>query len=318
MDELISVIVPVYNAAAYIERCVKSIQNQTYTNFELILVNDGSADNSLEICKTLSTQDERIVVLDRPNGGASAARNMGLEKMRGQYVVFADSDDYVSPSYLENLYLAAKQGEYDIVQCNLESTLDMDKRLRTVVYRQTDVEEVTKKQALNGRKYKVSVCGKIYCSYIFKDFRFQEGIIYEDDASYYIFVDRAHKLAILNETLYFYYMSENSVMRNDKKDKSSAFIGIYEDRIRYFKERGEKELLEGTYDRFCLVLMLSLSSSFEHGNNSKDQRQWLAKFKMYYSLVMKAKSVPTKDKVMFSLFRICPRATGKIIGKMRG
>ena len=184
MDELISVIVPVYNAAAYIERCVKSIQNQTYTYFELILVNDGSTDNSLEICKTLAGQDERIVVLDRPNGGASAARNTGLAHMRGQYIVFADSDDYVSPSYLENLHRAAKQGDYDIVQCNLESTFDMDKRLEKVLYRQTDVKEVTKKQALNDRKYKVSVWGKIHSAQLFVDFRFQEGIIYEDDASY--------------------------------------------------------------------------------------------------------------------------------------
>lgn len=193
MDELISVIVPVYNAEEYIKRCVESIQNQTYSHFELILVNDGSRDNSLALCQALAAQDERIVVLDRPNGGASAARNTGLAHMRGQYIVFVDSDDYVSPSYLENLHRAAKQGDYDIVQCNLESTFDMDKRLEKVLYRQTDVKEVTKKQALNDRKYKVSVWGKIYSAQLFVDFRFQEGIIYEDDASYYILVDRARE-----------------------------------------------------------------------------------------------------------------------------
>ena len=94
MDELISVIVPVYNAEEYIKRCVESIQNQTYSHFELILVNDGSRDNSLALCQALAAQDERIVVLDRPNGGASAARNTGLAHMRGQYIVFADSDEY--------------------------------------------------------------------------------------------------------------------------------------------------------------------------------------------------------------------------------
>lgn len=314
MDDLISVIVPVYNAAAYIERCVKSIQNQTYTHFELILVNDGSTDNSLEICKTLASQDERIVVLDRPNGGASAARNTGLAHMRGQYIVFADSDDYVSPSYLENLHRAAEQGDYDIVQCNLESTFDMDKRLEKVLYRQTDVKEVTKKQALNERKYKVSVWGKIYCSHIFKDFRFQEGIIYEDDASYYIFVDRAHRLAVLDETLYYYYMSENSVMRNDKKDKSTAFIGIYEDRIRYFRERNNQELLDGSYDRFCLVLMLNLSASYAHGNNCGDRKQLWTLYKKYYHSTMQAKTIGMKDKLMFTCFRIAPHLVGRIIG----
>lgn len=317
MDDLISIIVPVYNAEMYIERCVKSIQNQTYSHFELILVNDGSKDNSLEICKMLAKQDERIVVLNRSNGGASAARNMGLANMRGQYVVFADSDDYVSPSYLENLYMAVKQDQYDIVQCNLESTNELDKKLEKVSFEKTDVEEVTKTEALNERKYKVSVWGKIYSSHIFENFHFKEGIIYEDDASYYIFVDRAQKLAILNETLYFYYMSENSVMRNDKKDKSVAFISIYEDRIQYFQERDEKELLEGTYDRFCLVLMLNLTASFRDGNNIKDRKQWLELFKKYYLLVMRAKSVPMKDKVMFSFFRIFPKTAGRIIGSIR-
>lgn len=314
MDELISVIVPVYNVAAYIERCVKSIQNQTYTHFELILVNDGSTDNSLEICKTLASQDERIVVLDRPNGGASAARNTGLAHMRGQYIVFVDSDDYVSPSYLENLHRAAEQGDYDIVQCNLESTFDMDKRLEKVVYQSTDVKEVTKKQALNERKYKVSVWGKIYCSHIFKDFRFQEGIIYEDDDSYYIFVDRANRLAVLDETLYYYYMSENSVMRNDKKDKSTDFIGIYEDRIRYFRDRNNQELLDGSYDRFCFVLMLSLSASYAHGNNCGDRKQLWTLYKKYYHSTMQAKTIGMKDKLMFTCFRIAPHLVGRIIG----
>lgn len=318
MDDLISVIVPVYNAAAYIDHCVKSIQNQTYTHFELILVNDGSKDKSLEICKALASQDERIIVLDRPNGGASAARNTGLAYIRGQYIVFADSDDYVSPSYLENLHRAARQGDYDIVQCNMESTFDVDKRLEKVVYKQTDVKEVTKKQALNERRYKVSVWGKIYCSHIFKDFRFQEGIIYEDDASYYIFIDRAYRLAVLDETLYYYYMSENSVMRNDKKNKSTAFIEIYEDRIRYFRERNNQELLDGSYDRFCLVLMLNLAVSFAHGNNISDRKRLLMLFKKYYPLTMKAKTVDINDKMMFTCFWIAPHLVGWMIGKMRG
>lgn len=314
MNDLISVIIPVYNSASYIERCVRSLQRQTYTHFELILVNDGSTDSSLEICRMLASKDERIVVLDRPNGGASAARNRGLAYMRGQYVVFVDSDDYVSPSYLENLYRAAKQGGYDIVQCNSESTLDVDKRLEPVEYNSGDVKEITKKQALNQRRYKVSLWGKIYCAYIFKNFHFQEGIIYEDDASYYIFVDRAHRLAILDEILYFYYMSENSVMRNDKKNKSTAFIGIYEDRIRYFRERNNQELLDGSYDRFCLVLMLNLSTSFTHGNNCDERKHLWSLYKKYYHSTMKARAVGVKDKLMFTCFRIAPYLIGRIIG----
>lgn len=318
MDELISVIVPVYNAEKYIEHCIQSLLEQTYKNFELILVNDGSKDRSLELCKAFAEKDRRVKVYDRQNGGASAARNTGLERMEGQYVVFVDSDDYVSKSYLENLYLAAKSSHYDIVQCNLESTNGQLNSIDAIPFQLSDVTEITKVQALNERKYKVSVWGKIYCSHIFKDFRFQEGIIYEDDASYYIFVDRAEKLAVLNETLYFYYMSENSVMRNDKKDKSTAFVGIYEDRIQYFKQRNNQELLDGSYDRFCLVLMLNLAASFAHGNNVGDRIRLLALFKKYYPLAMRAKVIGLKDKMMFTTFRLAPHVVGWMIGKMRG
>lgn len=314
MDELISVIVPVYNAAAYIERCVKSIQNQTYTHYELILVNDGSTDNSLEICKTLASQDERIVVLDRPNGGASAARNTGLTKARGDYIVFVDSDDFVTSTYLENLYLAAKIGNYDIVQCNFEEVNNTKLSINNVIFDKMHVQEISKKQALNDRVYKVTIWGKIYSSFLFDDFKFREGEIYEDDASYYIFVDKAKKIAILNETLYYYYMSENSVMRNDKKDKSTAFIGIYEDRIRYFRDRNNQDLLDGSYDRFCLVLMLSLATSYAHGNNCGDRKQLWTLYKKYYHSTMQAKTIGIKDKLMFTCFRIAPHLVGRIIG----
>ena len=113
-------------------------------------------------------------------------------------------------------------------------------------------------------------------------------------------------------------MSENSVMRNNKKDKSTAFVGIYEDRIQYFKQRKNRELLDGSYDRFCLVLMLSLSASFAHGNNIGDRKRLLALFKKYYPLAMGAKVIGLKDKMMFTAFRIAPHLAGWTIGKMRG
>ena len=107
-------------------------------------------------------------------------------------------------------------------------------------------------------------------------------------------------------------------MRNDKKDISNAFVEIYEERIRYFKEKDEVELLDGTYDRFCLVLMLNISASFQHKNNLKDREKWIALFKKHYSLIKKSKFISKKDKAMFLLFRVSPKIAGKIIGKIRG
>ena len=317
-EVLISVIVPVYNAEQYIKNCVQSIQNQTCSDFELILINDGSTDSSLNICKNLAEEDKRIKVINQVNAGASAARNTGLKHVTGKYVVFVDSDDYVSPYYLENLYLAAQVGNYELVQCNFESTNLIDSKLPDVCFSEKHVHEITKTQALNNRIYKVTVWGKIYSTKILQEIQFQEGIIYEDDASYYIFIDRANRIAVLDETLYYYYMSDNSVMRNLNKDKSTAFLKIYEDRIEYFKERNDKELLEGTYDRYCLVLMLTLSASYSHNTNVVDRPKMLQQFKKYYSLVMKSASISVKDKVMFTCFWISPPIIGRIIGILNG
>ena len=309
MNDLISIIVPVYNAERYIGFCISSILKQTYENFELILINDGSQDRSLELCQDFSAKDGRIKVFSRENGGASAARNTGLENMRGRYVIFIDCDDYVSASYLENLYRAMQSGPYDIVQCNLKKTNTELTSVHVIPFKLGDVKEITKIQALNKRKYKVSVWGKIYSAHIFDNFRFKEGIIYEDDASYYIFIDRAERIAVLNETLYYYFMSENSVMRNNKDNKSTAFIEIYEERIRYFKARNNQLLLDGTYARFCLVLMLTILSSEKDGKNRSDLARFSQLFKQFYPMAMRAQNIKITDKIMF----ICFRFSSKII-----
>lgn len=117
--ELISVIIPVYNVEAYIARCLDSVINQTYKNIEIILVNDGSNDNSGKICDEYAAKDKRIVVIHQKNMGASSARNAGLNKANGKYVCFIDSDDTVENNYIEELLKPLKEKDYDLVICNI-------------------------------------------------------------------------------------------------------------------------------------------------------------------------------------------------------
>lgn len=112
----ISVIIPVYNAEKYIDDCIDSVLKQTFKDFELILINDGSKDHSLDICKKWSNKDKRIKLFNQQNSGASAARNRGLDEAKGEWIVFVDSDDKVQSGYLSDLYEAA-QGNFDIVLC---------------------------------------------------------------------------------------------------------------------------------------------------------------------------------------------------------
>ena len=110
-NELISIIVPIYNVENYLRMCLDSIQNQTYTNFECLLINDGSPDNSAEICREYAAKDSRFRYFEKENGGVSSARNLGMKCANGDYITFVDPDDWLDPDYLEILYL--KMMEYD-------------------------------------------------------------------------------------------------------------------------------------------------------------------------------------------------------------
>lgn len=116
-NELISIIVPVYNVEKYIAKCLDSLVNQTYLNIEILLIDDGSTDKSLSICKKYAAVDSRIKLFSKENGGVSSARNLGLLHVQGEYVVFVDSDDFVSPKYCEHLYQLTISTKFRVSFC---------------------------------------------------------------------------------------------------------------------------------------------------------------------------------------------------------
>lgn len=117
-NELISVIVPIYNTSKYLSKCIDSIINQTYKNLEIILVNDGSTDNSLDICNKYKLIDSRIIIINKDNGGLSSAKNIGLDNHKGRYIAFIDSDDYVDNNFIGELYNNLISTNSDISLCN--------------------------------------------------------------------------------------------------------------------------------------------------------------------------------------------------------
>ncbi len=144
--ELISVIIPVYNVQKYLLRCVESVKNQTHKNLEIILVDDGSPDDCPKMCDRMANEDQRIKVIHKPNGGQGLARNSGIEIATGKYVAFIDSDDWISEDYIENLYLAITQNDYDIVIAShsvandVENIIPQKLRIDEGVYNGADVK----------------------------------------------------------------------------------------------------------------------------------------------------------------------------------
>lgn len=220
----ISVIVPIYNVEKYIQKCVKSILNQTFKDFEIILVNDGSTDDSGNICEKLYVGYENIKIYHKPNGGLSDARNYGVRKSNGKYITFIDSDDYVRCDYLELLYNAL-----------IEKNSDISVVLPQIVYENTDfsislnkvknskIEVMTGKELLKysllGEKGSLSAWGKLYKKEYTEKYPFPFGQLYEDMEVIYNMYLNSDRITFIDEKLYFYLHRENSIVHSKVTEK---------------------------------------------------------------------------------------------------
>lgn len=308
----VSVIVPVYEVGDYVERCVKSVLAQTYENFELVLIDDGSSDYSGQVCDRFADADERIVVIHTANSGQGNARNIGLEVASGDYIVFVDSDDYVHKDYLSIMFFLKEKTNAGIVQTRLKITdsTDLD---TTYNINELSYFELNGTQAPNTLKYKVSPCGKLYEKRIFDDIRFGRWTVNEDDAVYYRIAYNSQKICICDECLYFYYQSPSSVMRNNKKDKPTDYIDIYYERIKFFEKEKQEVLIDGTRDRFCLILLLNYFEYIKNKTNISDLDKMLVIFKEQYALISKSKNISAVKKIIYGAFNLAPKLITKLV-----
>ncbi len=204
---LISVIVPVYNAGDFIAECIESILAQTVNDFELILIDDGSSDDSAGICDEYRQKDPRVRVIHKKNEGPSSARNEGLEKARGKYICFIDSDDSVRIDFLEKLYNVLTADKADMVLCDIE-----DPRLAEADMAGKAHITMTSRQAkrwlydLRSREYvlMVSPCNKLFSADLFKGLRFPVGKDHEDDFIIGPLLGRCRMISYISEKLYVY------------------------------------------------------------------------------------------------------------------
>ena len=245
--DLISVIVPVYNDEKYLGECIDSVLKQSYKNFELILINDGSTDNTLSIMNKYKSLDNRIVVIDKANEGPSAARNDGLDIAKGQYISFLDSDDiFLSEDYLKLLY--EKLIEYDADKAICYMTKFDDNTIPTIEEYDIKMDWTTGKTILMNKLPYFLVGNTL--SYLFKkeDFdnlRFPVGHIMEDNAILHRLLLKSEKIAIVNKTIYAYRKKPLSLTRSNTPHLFyiSGYYA-YNDRIAYYRENNEQELLE--------------------------------------------------------------------------
>ncbi len=219
MNDLISIVVPIYNVADYLDRCIKSIVDQTYRNLEIILVNDGSKDNSGEICEKWRKRDKRIIVIHKKNGGLSSARNAGIEIASGKYIAFIDSDDYVSKDMYYELYQRLIENESDIIICGREYIWDNGKTYFRYHY-DGRIENYNSKQAIKEmnsfKKFDMAAWDKLYKIELFENIRFPEGKLSEDYYIMYKLFLKSNRITYYAYPLYYYYQRQNSITKNKK------------------------------------------------------------------------------------------------------
>ncbi len=214
---LISIVIPIFNAEAYLRRCLDSIQNQTYSSFEVILVNDGSTDNSGNICEAYTLNDSRFTTIHNPNIGAGASRNLGLSKTQGKWITFIDADDWIAPDYLDSLLSAALKESADAVFCNA-LYVSNDSTTKSNIY--TICESISGQLALKKMLIRSGIrselWGKLFKRDILGNIDIPTGISVGEDLLFLIEVlllKQNCKIQILNSFLYYYNMTSNSLMR---------------------------------------------------------------------------------------------------------
>lgn len=305
MDELVSVIVPVYNVEKYIARCLESIVAQTYHNIEIIVIDDGSTDLSGSICDEFGKRDSRIIVIHQENMGLSGARNRGLDVMRGQWVTFIDSDDFVHRDFIKYLLYMCIKHNVKVSQCGFVRGTDNNF---------TEEEEIVKERKWKfnelylspSRQFRVIACAKMYDATFFQIYRYPYGKINEDEDTTFKILYEAEYIVISNRKLYYYYMSNDSIMRKNRGKINFDFLDILTDRIFFLQSRDEEKLVSVTEKELCIRLMLNYFTAVQNGFTS-DQDLLFKLYRQHFHNIdwMSVKSI--KEKLALAVFDVFPR-----------
>lgn len=234
----ISVIVPVYMVESYLHRCVDSILSQTFVDFELILVDDGSPDNCGAICDEYAAKDSRIRVIHQKNGGLSAARNAGLDVAREEYYAFVDGDDWIHPQFLELLYSAVKKHGLLMACCNIARVADekeavIDLLFPVVLVKLPDEVYIN----IKGTRVVPSACRILCHRDLFKNIRFPVGYLSEDLFTTYKLYFQCEKIACVDAPLYFYFQRQGSIMLSKWNEEKLKTLTKYRELIAFFSSR---------------------------------------------------------------------------------
>lgn len=312
MNPHISIIVPVYNLKSLLPRCVESILAQTFTDFELILVNDGSTDGSENLCERYAEQDKRIKVIHKENGGVASSRNIGLQAASGAYIGFVDNDDHIHPAMFETLYRQAKTDDADMVICDYVKLLEDEQSMETPVDPNAVVEHFDSTAALqqlyepNAITYIVP-WNKLYKKHLFNGITYEHGFICDDETVIHQLLYRCRKISYIQQGLYYYVQRKDSQANASFNKQKLHIVYALKGREKFFRKKGLRELQQK-------ALSMYLEAFFVKYNQAKstlpDAQSELKKMKRTFNrslfFLWLHREMGWRKKIMCTLFFIHP------------
>lgn len=304
---LVSVIVPCYKVEQYLPNCIESVIHQTYSNWELILVDDGSPDRTGFICDEYAKREKRIKVIHKANAGVAAARNSAVEIAKGEYATFLDGDDFLHKDFLKDMLDFVFRSKADIVQCgyirgraNAFPKIKYEKREYVYTPREAFIKDVTK----------IIVWGKLIKTGILKAIKIPEGRYFEDDFVTWRWYYAANQIAVTNVPYYYYTINDASQMSQHKKKPNLSFIEAYAERINFFRGTREDDLEDCSHRQLCKSLLLL------YGNDLLTIEQRSLVLKQYYkswSILKHSSILSLKLRILFWGFSAFPYIVSKLI-----
>ena len=235
MKPLISLIIPVYNVEKFLPKCMETVLTQTYENFEVILVDDGSTDGSRDLCDKYAKQDFRVVVFHKPNGGLADARNYGVQHAKGDYISMIDSDDYITEDYLSYLYELMERHDADLARAGSIDVYDMETRVQIIqspYEKVLDAEEALKRICYTS----VGTVTTLYKREILLKHPYPKGRLYEDLATTCKIVGDCRKIAFSDKILYFWVIRNGSIMHSKIDERQYDVFWAADEQLEYIKK----------------------------------------------------------------------------------
>lgn len=310
----ISVIVPVYKVEKYLCKCVDSILTQTFTDFELWLVDDGSPDNCGIICDEYASKDIRVKVIHKENGGLSDARNAALDVMQGKYVFFVDSDDWISDNALEVMHESLQRTGAKVATGNIVSAYEDGRE--EVLYSPTLEEKMLVGEEMLTTLLRPNAWNRLYAAELFENLRYPIGRLYEDVFTYHKILAQIDRMVLVGKNTYYYLIRYGSIMNSNYTIRFTDIVDAVYDRVKWLDSIGQKKLADETR----LFVYSQVAVAFAHLDKKdsihcKRLKEIKAIYDECYEILIKTDSVNLKQKIRLWVLKNMPSLHTVLWGK---